>query len=113
MYVCGLRSLSETQVSRSASMLILLCPPTLTPRSKATTTVMAASFSQRQVHRLARRGGAPCGIENLHRNQVGFKRGQAIRLCTIENHSAELRQRIVIGRRQRLRHDQLLFASRT
>src|SRR5271167_4625636 len=94
-------------------MLILLCPPRLTPRSMAITTVMAISFLQRQVHGFAGCGGGAGGIENLHRNAVGFKRSQAVRLRTIENHGAELCERVVIWRSEGFRLDWLFVFSRT
>src|SRR6516162_5995397 len=91
-------------------MLILLCPPRLTPRSMAITTVMAISFLQRQIHGLAGCGGGAGGIEYFHRNEVGFKGSQVIWFRTIYHYAAEFRQRIIIGRDQSFRLDgPLLF----
>ena len=78
------------QIDRKSSMLIFACPPTLTPRSKAMTTVIRASLLQRKNYGLAgcRRGAS--GVENFGNDEVGFERGEAVRLCAIENDGAQL-----------------------
>src|SRR3974390_3294953 len=100
-------------MSRSTSMLILLWPPRLTPRSSAIHEFITASFLQRQCDGPSGCGRGASGVQNLGRNQVGFQRSQAVRLRAVEDYGAQFAERIVVWRGDVLCLGWLLLLRRT
>src|SRR3974390_3023535 len=100
-------------MSRSTSMLILLWPPRLTPRSSAIHEFITASFLQRQCDGPSGCGRGASGVQNLGRNQVGFQRSQAVRLPAVEDYGAQFAERVVMRRGDVFRLDLPLLLRRT